>query len=187
MNYLLIPATPFGRVGIVWDVVGGEPKVQRVLLARRGHPARDQIAALYPDARPAACGTINTLAKNVAGLLSGEAVDFDLELADLARCSRFQQLILRAEHAIPRGRVSTYGLIARHLGRPHAARAVGNALAANPFPLIVPCHRAIRADGRLGGYQGGTRMKRFLLESEGITFDRAGRVAGMRLHYRQAR
>jgi len=72
--------------------------------------------------------------------------------------------------------VSTYGRIARKLGLPRAARAVGNALARNPFPLIIPCHRAVRFDGSLGGYAGGVRMKKMLLELEGVEFDRHGRV-----------
>ena len=60
---------------------------------------------------------------------------------------------------------------------------MGNALANNPFPLIVPCHRAIRSDRHLGGYQGGVKMKRALLEKEGIPFDDAGRVACAQFHY----
>jgi methylated-DNA-[protein]-cysteine S-methyltransferase len=90
---------------------------------------------------------------------------------------------LRAEHAIPRGSVSTYGLIAAHVGVPGGARAVGNALAGNPFPLIVPCHRAIRSDLHLGGFQSGAEMKMALLEKEGIKFDSTGRVICKRLHY----
>jgi methylated-DNA-[protein]-cysteine S-methyltransferase len=90
---------------------------------------------------------------------------------------------LRAEHGIPRGSVSTYQLIAAHLGRPKGGRAVGNALANNPFPIIIPCHRAFRSDRSLGGYQGGLAMKRALLEKEGIGFDRTGRVQAMRWHY----
>jgi methylated-DNA-[protein]-cysteine S-methyltransferase len=70
-----------------------------------------------------------------------------------------------------------------HLGKPNGVRAVGNALANNPFPLIVPCHRAIRSDCHLGGYQGGLEMKRALLTKEGISFDSVGRVKCSRLHY----
>jgi methylated-DNA-[protein]-cysteine S-methyltransferase len=60
---------------------------------------------------------------------------------------------------------------------------VGNALARNPFPLIVPCHRAIRSDGRLGGYQGGPAMKRALLEFEGVAAAADGRVLSPRMFY----
>jgi methylated-DNA-[protein]-cysteine S-methyltransferase len=91
--------------------------------------------------------------------------------------------VLYAEHQIPRGRVSTYRLIAEHLGIKNGARSVGNALATNPVPIIVPCHRAIRSDHYLGGYQGGVEMKRTLLKNEGIPFDRAGRVICDKFYY----
>ena len=81
-----------------------------------------------------------------------------------------------AEYRIPRGRISTYGRIAKHIGAPGAARAVGTALATNPFPIVIPCHRALRADGGVGGYQGGAKMKRSLLEMEGIAFDDSGKA-----------
>lgn len=108
---------------------------------------------------------------------------FSLGSAAMATRPAFQQSVLRAEHAVPRGRVSTYGLIAARLGNPRAVRAVGNALATNPFPIIVPCHRAIRTGGELGGYQGGSAMKRVLLEREGIVFDAGGRAVVRRFHY----
>ena len=82
----------------------------------------------------------------------------------------FQEKVLRTEFAIPRGRVSSYGLIAKHMNKPGAARAVGTALATNLFPIVIPCHRVIRSDGHLGGYQGGLPMKRQLLQMEGVKF-----------------
>jgi methylated-DNA-[protein]-cysteine S-methyltransferase len=84
--------------------------------------------------------------------------------------------VLQREFRIPRGRVMSYGGLAGRIGHPRAARAVGTALARNPFPLIIPCHRTIQADGTLGGFGGGLKMKRALLEMEGVAFDRAGRV-----------
>ena len=95
--------------------------------------------------------------------------------------------MLEAEHGIPRGRVSSYGLIAARIGSPGGARAVGRALATNPFPIVVPCHRAIRSDGRLGGFQGGAGMKRALLEQEGIAVSPEGRVVRPPWHYRNRR
>ena len=95
----------------------------------------------------------------------------------------FQQQVLKAEHRIPRGYVSTYGRIARHLGVPGGARAVGNALAKNPFPIVVPCHRALRSDGSIGGFQGGLAMKRQLLAWEGARFSPAGKVLMDRTWY----
>ena len=101
----------------------------------------------------------------------------------LERCPPFQRQVLLAESGIPRGWVSTYGRIANHIGVPKGARAVGNALARNPFPLIIPCHRAVRADGSLGGFQGGPEMKRALLEMEGVEFLPTGRVSPARIYY----
>ncbi len=88
-----------------------------------------------------------------------------------------------AEHGIPRGWVSTYGRIAARLGVPGGARAVGNALAKNLFPIVIPCHRAVRSGGKLGGYQGGLEMKRALLKMEGVGFTPSGKVALEKVYY----
>ena len=183
MNSKIVEPTPFGPVALVWDLVDGLPKIVRVLLTKPGSSAAVQVRELFPGSKPASCREIDGVAAAIRRSLAGEDIVFSFEVSALATRPAFQQAVLRAEHAIPRGRVSTYGLIARHLGKPGAARAVGNALAANPFPLIVPCHRAVRSDGALGGYQGGPAMKRALLEREGIAFDNSGRVAVLRFHY----
>jgi methylated-DNA-[protein]-cysteine S-methyltransferase len=120
---------------------------------------------------------MEALLDQIEAFLHGQDIRFSLDAVRLDRCSSFQQRVLRAEHRIPRGSVSAYGLMARHLGDPRAARAVGSALANNPFPIVIPCHRAIRSDGTLGGFQGGIKMKRALLQMEGIVFrdaDHAG-------------
>jgi len=80
----------------------------------------------------------------------------------------FSLRVLELTKQIPKGRVSTYGDIARALGNPGASRAVGNALNKNPHPVTVPCHRVVRSDGAVGGYVGGVKNKIELLESEGI-------------------
>lgn len=183
MKFMLVEPTSFGTVALVWDRIGGAPLIVRVLLSRPGSPAPSQLRRGYPDAVPGSCREIGSVAAGIRRFLTGADVSFGLDAAAMASRPPFQQAVLRAEHAIPRGRVSTYGLIARHLGRPGASRAVGNALATNPFPILVPCHRAVRSDGALGGYQGGPAMKRALLEREGVPFDRTGRVALPRFHY----
>jgi methylated-DNA-[protein]-cysteine S-methyltransferase len=76
--------------------------------------------------------------------------------------------VLAATAQIPFGRTSTYGEIARRIGSPRAARAVGNALGSNPIPVVIPCHRVLRAGGHLGGYGGGVVRKEVLLELEGV-------------------
>ncbi len=178
-----VAGTPFGSLGIVWRVRDDRPKVARVLLSQSGTKGDERARTRFPNARLGSCAEIDDLALDVERLLAGDAVDIPLGVADLAACPPFQQAVLRAEHAIPRGSVSTYRLIAAHLRRPTAARAVGNALATNPFPLIVPCHRAIRSDGHLGGYQGGLAMKRALLEMEGVSVDDAQHVVSPSRYY----
>jgi methylated-DNA-[protein]-cysteine S-methyltransferase len=183
LNWLAVRPTPFGPVVLLWSAFDGSPKIVRVLLSRPGAPADDHVGGLYPDSRPFSCPEIRAVAADIRAFLSGQDVVFPLGLVALETRTDFQQAVLRAEHGIPRGRVSTYRLIARRLGQARAARAVGNALAANPFPIIVPCHRAVRSDRVLGGFQGGTAMKRALLEQEGITFDPSGHVIARRFHY----
>ncbi len=179
----LVEPTPFGPVALVWSVSGGAPTIVRVLLTRPGRSAGRQALDAYPGSRISSSAEIDALAARIEAFLAGEAVVFPLAHVALEARPPFQQAVSRAEHAIPRGRVSTYGLIARRLGRPAASRAVGQALATNPFPLIVPCHRAVRSDGGLGGFQGGPAMKRALLEREGIAFDGSGQVSVCRFHY----
>ncbi len=185
MNKKIIVPTPHGSVVIIWSVTYRGPRIVRVLLSRPAMPAGRGAYGLYPTARTASCAEVDTVVSGIRGLLEGEPIEFSLDVTALSSCGEFQQRVLRAEHAIPRASVSTYKLIAAHLGVPGGARAVGNALANNPFPLMVPCHRAIRSDRGLGGYQGGLEMKRALLTREGITFDSSGRAECARFYYEE--
>jgi methylated-DNA-[protein]-cysteine S-methyltransferase len=169
--------TPFGFVAALWSVYKREPKIFRILLSKPEISARHAIRKFFPDSAALSCPEINILVDQIEAFLNGEDIQFSLDVVRLDLCSAFQQKVLRAEHAIPRGRVSTYKLIAKHVENPNGARAVGTALATNPFPLVIPCHRAIRSDGALGGFQGGLKMKRALLEMESIAFRDAGHVA----------
>lgn len=85
------------------------------------------------------------------------------------RLSQFQRAVYRAACRIPRGQTRSYQWVARRIGRPGAARAVGSALSRNPFAPRVPCHRVVRADGSLGGFAGGPARKRRLLRREGAS------------------
>ncbi|MEW6009279.1 MAG: MGMT family protein [Candidatus Omnitrophota bacterium] len=80
--------------------------------------------------------------------------------------SSFAKSVLKATCLIPMGQTRSYKWIAKRIGKPNAARAVGNALNKNPFPLIVPCHRVIKDDGSIGGFSKGVKYKRFLLNIE---------------------
>jgi len=84
----------------------------------------------------------------------------------LAGTTRFQQNVWRMVRNIPCGETRSYGWVAKQLGLPRAARAVGQALARNPVPIVIPCHRVIGSDGNLGGFGGGVKIKKFLLHLE---------------------
>ena len=86
---------------------------------------------------------------------------------DWSHLAGFTREVLRATAAIPFGDVSTYAGVAEAAGSPRAVRAAGNALGANPMPVVVPCHRVLRTGGALGGYTGGLERKEFLLRLEG--------------------
>lgn len=90
---------------------------------------------------------------------------FDLPL-DLRQVTPFRRQVLEATLAVPCGQTVTYGEMARRIGRPKAARAVGGAQATNPIPIIIPCHRVVGSDGNLTGYGGGMAVKKALLALE---------------------
>jgi len=95
---------------------------------------------------------------------------FHLQL-DFSGATEFQKRIFERLIDIPYGRIVSYGDIADEMGVAGAARAVGQAVGANPLPIVVPCHRVVRSDGRLGGYSGGLRQKVALLAVEGVNVE----------------
>ena len=117
---------------------------------------------VQPDARRCA-----EAAAQLRAYLDGKRRDFDLAI-DWALLRPFQRAVLQATFAIPCGETRTYGDLAREIGRPNAARAVGRAEATNPMPLVIPCHRVIGTDGGLHGYGGGDGLptKEWLLRLE---------------------
>ena len=110
-----------------------------------------------------------------ASYFAGSAAELDALPLDL-HGSEFQREVWRALREIPLGTTASYGEIARRVGRPGAARAVGDANRRNPVGIAIPCHRVIGGDGRLVGYAGGLERKRWLLDHEA----RMGRNGGMR-------
>ncbi len=102
---------------------------------------------------------------------SGRRTSFDLPL-DWSLSRGFTRRVLRATAKVPYGKVSTYREMATRAGNSKAVRAAGNALGANPIPIVVPCHRILRTGGSLGGYGGGVERKEFLLRLEGVLDER---------------
>lgn len=181
-HYLTIQ-TPFDDVSIVWIKADAQVRVQHIFLSSPKLSAEEKVFKKFPRASPGTSKQVVALGKLLQDFLNGNPVDFDFKLLDWKCCTKTQKRVLLAEVTIPRGWVSTYGRIANHLGIRYGARVVGGALARNPFPLIIPCHRAINADGSLGGYQGGIPMKRRLLEQEGVQFTNTGKVSMNNVYY----
>ena len=121
-----------------------------------------------------ACGALpgdHPLARQAAQLLgdyaAGKPADIESFPVDLPECTGMQRKTWLALREIPRGETRSYGWLARHVGEPHAPRAIGAAVGANPIPLWLPCHRVVASDGSLHGFGGGLAMKSALLELEG--------------------
>src|SRR5229473_8456256 len=120
----------------------------------------------YPQARIGLDDTTTAdFARRVVSSITNEPTGLDLPL-DI-RATPFQLTVWRELCAIPRGATRSYGAIAQRIGRPDAPRAVGHANGSNPLAIIIPCHRAIGANGTLTGYRWGIEIKRRLLEAEG--------------------
>jgi methylated-DNA-[protein]-cysteine S-methyltransferase len=178
-----ILSSAFGEIAVVWSQRGDSPVVLRVILPRQGIDPRCEALAVYRGATEASCRLMDEIASMISAFCEGARIDFGLDIVGLDLCSPFQRKVLLIEHAIPYGSVSTYGRIAARAGDGAAARAVGNALSRNPFPIIIPCHRAVCSDMSIGGYQGGREMKRSLLENEGHSFDSRMRLSDPRIFY----
>ena len=104
-------------------------------------------------------------------------MDFEFSL-DISRYTEFQRAVWEITRSISYGDIRTYSWVSKKLGKPNSSRAVGTALAKNPLPIVVPCHRIIRSNGELGGYsaEGGIDIKGKLLKMEGHKFDAKGRL-----------
>lgn len=152
--------TALGYVGLVRSGAGLCRIVIR--LSRKGVVeivTRDYLSAVE------SADAFGDLPRRVVRYLGGERVTFNDKL-DWSGASSFRRAVWEATRAIPYGETRSYGWVAEEVGRSKAARAVGQALAANPMPVVVPCHRVIGSDGRLTGFTGGLEMKKQLLKIE---------------------
>ena len=154
-----------GWCALAW----GDPGVRGLSLPA---PSRDDALRVLEGFRVRLADAPSRLAQdvteNVISFLEGRLVDLARIPLDLPGFSPFRLEVSRAVRAIPRGEVRTYGQVAASVGSPGAARAVGRAMALNPVPLLVPCHRVVGADGALTGFsaRGGIAAKRRLLDME---------------------
>ncbi len=167
MLYYTVFRTKWGYFGLA-----GNGAVRRTCLPVAGREAAEQ--ALREALEPAGevrfdKGFLRDLQERIIAYFAGEPVDFRREPAvALDPAGSFVRTVLQTCRKIPAGETTTYGELAVRIGHPGAARAVGSALAQNPVPLIVPCHRVLRTDGSLGGFSapGGLTTKQKLLDHE---------------------
>lgn len=158
--------TAVGACALVWGAQG----IVGVLLPEASDAAtRLKAQRRYPgaiDMTPS--GDLQHVIERIQGLLAGARDKLEDIALDLRAIPPFNRRVYALTRAIHPGRTRSYGEIAIALGEPHAARAVGQALGSNPFPIIVPCHRVLAAGARAGGFSapGGTRTKLRLLEIE---------------------
>ena len=169
-----------GTFGLIWRLDTEEIKIIKIYLPSNKNLLLEKIKNEYPNAIKS--NSLEELFFQIKNFISGENIKFNIELLDFGICTDFEKKVLIADFNIPRGYVSTYSRIAKSSGVPKGARAVGNVLAANPFPLVIPCHRVLRADGSLGGFGGGFEMKKRLLENEGIILSK-GKVRMDKIYY----
>jgi len=153
--------SPLGWAGVAVSELG----VCKVVLPREGKRAvqKELSAPLLPE--DAWHGLLGRSAHQLRHYLSGERVSFDL-LLNMRYYTSFQRAVWQAAAEIPYGETRSYAWIAMRIRNRQATRAVGQALGANPVPIIIPCHRVISSAGTLGGFSGGLSMKQQLLDLE---------------------
>ncbi|HOX14507.1 MAG TPA: methylated-DNA--[protein]-cysteine S-methyltransferase [Smithellaceae bacterium] len=171
------------EIGLVWDEAGKKVRVEYVYLPGDKGKMANRIVRDFPAVHKTQHSISKDIDQLIAGLYNGQKKNFDLSLLNLSKLTDFSAKVLRQTYKIPHGKVATYSGLAAKIGNPRAARAVGTALADNPFPILIPCHRVIRADGQLGQFGGGSDMKKKLLEREGIIIDPQGVVPLKHMSY----
>ena len=173
------------RVSLGWCAAarGGKGICAFVLPVHSARIAEEEILALtarlLPPGAPAprrAPSALRRLAEAAAQYFEGEPVHFDEFPVDLSSGTSFQRRVWSVIGRIPYGQVRTYQWIGVEIGRPEAARAIGQAVGANPVPLLIPCHRVVGSDGSLVGFsaEGGIGLKVKMLDLEKVRTHRAG-------------
>jgi methylated-DNA-[protein]-cysteine S-methyltransferase len=164
----LNPARRAATAYCYWDLVPSPLRSLSVAVDGDGRLIEIRFGGRRPEGRRDA-KRCQAAAAQLGEYFAGKRRDFELDLAPVG--TDFQLSVWRALRAIPYGAVRNYGDIARAIGRPGAARAVGGAIGSNPLPIVIPCHRVIASDGTIGGYSGGLAIKHRLLALEGAELD----------------
>lgn len=164
MRRAMIFNSPWGWMGIAESSKG----IQAIVLPKRSKRAveSDLRAQSKEPLQQEESAQLEAARDQLLDYLAGRRNTFDVPL-DLSQGTSFQRQVWRTLQRVPFGKLRSYQWIAARVGGRHYARAVGNAVGANPLPIVVPCHRIVAHDASLGGFSGGLSMKRKLLLLEG--------------------
>ena len=156
--------TAFGYAAILFQT---EPFLLKRILLPHAHKRalKERIQGAGP-AKPGYTPEVLDLCKEIQAYFTGTPVRAPWKFLDLSGLTPLQRSVLEAVASVPHGEVQSYGQIAAQVGHPRAYRFVGTTLARNPLPILIPCHRIVRADGSPGGFYGGTDLKKRMLSLE---------------------
>lgn len=174
MRRTLIFKSAWGWMGISESEKG----IQAIALAKQSRRLiESDLRVTFPGSlTQGESARLEATRRQLLDYLAGKRNSFDIPL-DLSQGTAFQRQVWRALQRVPYGKLRSYQWIAARVGGRQYARAVGNAVGANPIPIVIPCHRIVAQDGSLGGFSGGLSMKRKLLALEGtLTQLRQGRA-----------
>jgi methylated-DNA-[protein]-cysteine S-methyltransferase len=161
------------NVGVGWvGILGSRHGLLRTTLPQGSTREAEQLLGDWAEKAIFSADFFADLLQRLRSYFAGYKMPFPDEL-DLSRATIFQREVWQLTRLIPYGETRSYEWVAEQMGKVGAVRAVGQALARNPLPIIVPCHRVVAKDGKLGGYSGGIEKKRYFLQLEALDSSRA--------------
>ena len=159
--YYHICPTAFGYTAILFQA---EPfLVKRIYLPHSQKKILKMRIQKTGPAKPGHTRAALNMCKDIRAYFEGDPIKAPWKFLDISGLTPLQRLVLETVSNVPNGEVRSYGQIAAQVGHPRACRFVGTTLARNPFPILIPCHRIVRADGSPGGFYGGTDLKKRML------------------------
>lgn len=171
-----VESTPIGPITIIWtdnpqfqieEIILSNPEKSSIEIAKEKYETEKIL--IQKESKD-----LKKFLKELNDYFNEKHYCFSLNILNLKKLKPFQRKVLIAEYNTKKGSVNTYGELAKKINHPKAYRAVGTALAKNPFPIAIPCHRTIKSDNTIGGFsgfQGGLESKKILLELEGIEIE----------------
>ena len=170
----IIDSSPIGEITIIWrkkpqfqieEIILSNPEKTSSQITKEKYEMEESLTLNKKSKQ------LNNVLREIDNYFKERNYKFSLDYLNLDKLKPFQRAVLEAEFNTKKGTVNTYKDIAKAVGSPKAYRAVGTALAKNPYPIIIPCHRTVKADRTIGGFSGfagGLESKKILLELDGL-------------------